>query len=432
LLYVVVSNELRFLLPVLQVQAVLNAPTLGEMEEALELLPSTVHGAFDKTLDQIKSLPEARRQLGIKTLMWIFYSRTGPYLKSIDLREALAIRPGQKFTNSRLRPSTEMILTCCRGLVTYDKTSSQIHFIHDGAVREYLEARSAELFPNGQELIAESCLDYLETESAAATLCEEEEDLQEKIITTPFLWYAVLSWGYYIRNSSKEALVDRALALLLSESRRSSIVQISEYLRGRRKLYWSVEESKSNTVLHAAALFGFDEVVLRLLEAEDNELDATTSIGTTALMRAASGGYIKTMELLLKKGADTEKKNWYGSCLHAAVEAGQLDAVSLLLEFGVDMDMEDDHGRTPMLCAFQERRFEVARLLAQKYSSYQIPLGYRNIMVSEDSLNQDDMYFLVRIRKSYGNALAFYMVHGRLDIARVLLANGASTELPML
>ena len=227
-----------FLLPALQIQAVLDAPSIGEMAEALESLPITLHEAFDDTLSQVKSLPDGRRQLGMKALMWIFYAKTDRYLRAIDLRGALAVRPGQKTTNSRLQPSTEMIISCCRGLVTVDKATTQLRFIHQ-AVRDYLQTHEAELFPDGQGPIAELCLTYLMTEPLVEYSCEEEKQLQERVIDTPFLWYAACYWGFHAQNYQTEDMMRQILDLLDSQARRGCVVQIFQYLRGRRKLYWT-------------------------------------------------------------------------------------------------------------------------------------------------------------------------------------------------
>ena len=341
----------------------LNATSIGEMEELLESLPLTLPEAFDETLLQIKSLPEPRKQLGLKSLMWILLSRDNRRLRLVDLKEALAVREGQKSTNIRLRPSTEMIISCCRGLVVIDKTTFQPRFIHS-AIHDYLQSHKTELFPDGQDLIARTCLTCLLTTPFDGGPCEEERDLQDRITGTAFTWYAAVNWCHHAKSTSNQMLLERSLELLNDHNRSSSIIQISEYIRGRRRLYWSRQEALSYTALHSAASFGSLKATECILGSVGTVVDAMTSIGTTPLMRASSYGYIDIMRRLLEKGADPKKANWYGTSLHIAAEAGQVEAIELILsQSGTDIDMKDKNGRTPLACALTGGHFAAAQAL---------------------------------------------------------------------
>ena len=309
----IVSNARGlFLLPALQIQAVLDAPTVGEMEEALESLPSALFEVFDNTLAQILSLPGSRKQLGMKSLMWILNAKTDRFLRAIDLRTALAIRPGQSATDGRLKPSTEMIVACCKGLVTVDKATTQLRFVHQ-AVRDYLHTLQAELFPNSQDLLTGSCLEYLTTEPLVENCSRDGEELQKKIIDTLFLWYAASCWGFHARNARNESTFVRILEFLDSHNRRSCAVQIWQYLRGRRQFYWSCEESQSHNRLHVAALFGLEQVTIKLLDTGNTDIDATTSIGTTALMNACSEGYAQVHKAAVRErsGSREAELEWH-------------------------------------------------------------------------------------------------------------------------
>ena len=343
----------------LQLHKVLNAPTIGEMEEALETLPSTLHEAFDDTLGQIKSLPQGRMQVGIKALMWIFYATNRRRLRMVDLREALAIRTGQQSTDPRLRPSTEMVLNCCRGLVT---GTLQPRLIHQ-AVHEYLQTREAELFPDGEGLLGEMSFLYLLTTPLGQGYCDEREALRRRIFSVPFLWYAAYYGGRHVQKASKESairLIDEALD---TASIRNCMAQISQFMRGRRKKYWCAAEVRSYTSLHVAVGAGLEAATQRILDSPGIDVDAATTIGTTALIRASSAGHTTIMRRLLDKGADPTKASWYGSSLHCAAHADKCDAIEVLLDAGMDIDITDDFRRTPLDCALEERNVRAARLL---------------------------------------------------------------------
>ena len=65
----------RFLLAVLQIHAVLDGVSAGEMEKALETMPCGLDDAFEETLQRIQDQPQNRKALGMNTLMWICHAR---------------------------------------------------------------------------------------------------------------------------------------------------------------------------------------------------------------------------------------------------------------------------------------------------------------------------------------------------------------------
>ena len=59
----------RFLLPALQIQSIVNEPTTGEMEDAIEAMPHDLHQAFYQTLARIQRQPDGRKRLGMNVLL---------------------------------------------------------------------------------------------------------------------------------------------------------------------------------------------------------------------------------------------------------------------------------------------------------------------------------------------------------------------------
>ena len=178
-------------------------------------------------------------------------------------------------------------------------------------------------------------------------------------------------------------------------------------------------------------LFGLEEVVRKLLEAEDVQVDAVTSIGTTALMEASSLGYIEVMKLLLGKGADPKKMNWFGTSLHCAAESGQCEAINTLLQTNIDIDIEDSHGGTALDCALQQGHLPAIELLKMK-GAFRCRIYDRRprIKLSLSNNHTDSLDFEIGSRKSRGtrNALHFALDEDDLELARLLLANGAAVD----
>jgi len=75
------------------------------------------------------------------------------------------------------------------------------------------------------------------------------------------------------------------------------------------------------------------------------------AMGTTALIKAASGGYEGCVRMLMDRGANLLEESWYGTALHFAAEAGEFSTIAELLSSGLDVDTRDRHGRTALHCA---------------------------------------------------------------------------------
>jgi len=70
------------------------------------------------------------------------------------------------------------------------------------------------------------------------------------------------------------------------------------------------------------------------------------------LLKAASQGSIQDIQVLLDAGIDVNIQNEGGvTALLRAVEYGQLDCMKLLLEKGADHTIRDQHRWTPLLLA---------------------------------------------------------------------------------
>lgn len=97
--------------------------------------------------------------------------------------------------------------------------------------------------------------------------------------------------------------------------------------------------------------------------------------GLTALHNAAEGGHADVIVFLIRLGNEAnvdiiDQIDQVGrSPLHYACEAGRPNAVAALLEYGPDVDLQNDVGLTPLHCAAQNGHLNVVRLLRQ-YHAY--------------------------------------------------------------
>jgi hypothetical protein len=84
----------RFLLPALQIEAVLDEPTVRKRRKALKEMPTALYDAFGVTVERIRSQKPARSKQAMDVLKWIFLAQEPLSLE--DLHHAMAVEPGDK------------------------------------------------------------------------------------------------------------------------------------------------------------------------------------------------------------------------------------------------------------------------------------------------------------------------------------------------
>ena len=133
------------------------------------------------------------------------------------------------------------------------------------------------------------------------------------------------------------------------------------------------------------------------------DVNAVNAKGGTALMYAATQGDPETVNVLLTHGATVNvraENGWTAVTLASAT--GHAAVVRQLLEAGADANIADIYGWTPLMRAVDSDRNEVVRVLLK------------------------DKSVRVNARDDQGEtALHHAAAGGSLEIARLLLANGA-------
>ncbi|KAL9103979.1 MAG: hypothetical protein Q9163_001041 [Psora crenata] len=347
---VAASADGMFLLAVLQIRRILTEPTVGEMEDALDTMPTGLHDAFDDTLRRIQSLPESRRRLGMATLMWLSHAKTG-WLTVGELREALAIPLSQRSMDQRYCPSQKTILECCMGLIRMDTDTGIVYFMHS-TVQEYLR-KDTQLFTSSNVDIAEMCLKYLTMDGFTGGPFGSSDDIEAFLEKHTFMKYAANWWGHHVRDAGSLEINRLATNYLSTPSYRHKALQIRYFTRGYREYYWAPEEVESKSALHIACIFELEDAARSLLDNGANVNAVTSIVGSTPLIVAAATESVAITRLLLERSdIDLGKPNWYGTALHCAAEAGQCGSIGLLLEAGMPVNvLETSFGRTALHCA---------------------------------------------------------------------------------
>ena len=332
------------------------------MEDALVALPTSLHEAFSETISRIQRQPEGRRRLAMNTLLWISHARRP--LEVDELSEALAIRSGQSSLNPRYRPTQKLMIECCMGLVVLDEQSKSIRLVHY-TVQEYFRGIQKEIFPSGDEEVVEKCLTYLLFDQFKWGCCPNGTSIARRITSHRFLVYAATEWGHHARESQCRRIDDLMLKFLHSQPHRAASIQVHRWSRGYRKRYWEPVEVNSATALLTTCFFGLEHAAEALLVSGEGQVNVTTHMGTTPVIRAAATGHPRLVRMLLDRGADPTLANWYGNALSCAAEAGHCNTIQELLDFGIDINLRDAYGRTALHCAATNGHEDALKLMIE-------------------------------------------------------------------
>ena len=248
--------------------------------------------------------------------------------------------------------------------------------------------------------------------------------------------------------------IDNNLMILIEEYRHSA--QIAGTLQqfdffNFREIDINYKNKYGITPLHLAAEHGHIEIAELLIENGAN-VDAKNNGNVTALHLAAQNGHTGIVSLLIANDVDIDVKISDGrTSLHLAAEHGHLEIAEHLVENGANIDEKDHDGRTPFCAAANkyEENSEMVRLLIEKGANIEDidNLGrpfIRYVLPQHKSQEVVDYYEYCYIKKHIEHLiedeadlniryngkiyLCWAAEHGHLEIAKLLLANGANVN----
>ena len=157
----------------------------------------------------------------------------------------------------------------------------------------------------------------------------------------------------------------------------------------------------------------------------------------TALYYSVSYGLCGPAKYLISThGEDVNAKcGRHGSPLHAASRNGHVDAVTLLLDFGANVNMTNKDQRTPIRAAYDGRHLEAMRLLLERGAVVDEPHDWAGSLVHKASYRgQAEVLRLLLQHSVHINSTAnprhFTPLHwaskkGHMEVVQVLLEHGA-------
>ena len=353
----------RFLLPRLHLDRLGCQTSIRNLRKALDALPTKLNETYDEAMIRIQGQVQEHSQLALSALAWISNALRPLILD--ELKEALAIQPGDPELDEEAIPEEALIVSVSAGLITIDPESETIRLVHF-TVEEYFKGSKHQWFPDAQSRIAKTCLTYLSFNVFETGECRSREDYIARLNSHRLLEYATINWGLHA-SRAEHAISHVASAFLLDKKKASCAGQI--LLQKDTTTYIPLGIVPYDfTGLHLAAYFGLASLAKRYLEAEP-VVNPEDRDGRTPLSWAAKKGHTAVVQLLLDRDdvvADSQDNDRRTPLSWAAAE-GHTAVVQLLLNRDdVVADSQNKWGRTPLSLAAAEGHMAVVKLLLDR------------------------------------------------------------------
>jgi len=132
------------------------------------------------------------------------------------------------------------------------------------------------------------------------------------------------------------------------------------------------------TALHCAA-YEKNHECLRLLLEHGASIQQQDTLEETVLHKLSTNGGTQSIKLIANqcpldfRGLLNQRNCLGNTSIHNAVYSNHAEVVKLLLDFGADVELEDDFGMTPLQTAINRRSFACAQLLSWLLQNRQQP-----------------------------------------------------------
>ncbi|KAL8644167.1 MAG: hypothetical protein Q9226_007903 [Calogaya cf. arnoldii] len=320
-----------FLAAKFHVDALSTKTNVKKLRKALENLPTTLYELYDNAFQRIKAQSQDDQQLALKALRWVAYTYRPLSLRA--LQEALAIEPGEEdFDRDSLHP-IGLILDVCPGLVAADSQNEVVRLVH--TAQDYMDGLLTSEYQDAHTSIAGDCITYLSY---------RDFHIEDRLPRS-YMWsfillpYASTFWATHAtarRTPELESQIDRYLAV--GPSVNFTTTRDSDEEHSYNWLYFMA----NCPGLGIAAFFGLCGEIQSFLQ---------YTIDINELLCPQMGGIWVSESC---------------SALHLAAQNDQIEAVSILLEHGADIENKTSNGRTPLLVAFDSQALTVAKKLISR------------------------------------------------------------------
>ncbi|RYP20298.1 hypothetical protein DL765_002861 [Monosporascus sp. GIB2] len=375
-----------FLLAEMYMRHLKDLPTATEVRERLRSIhmgqnqDESLDLAYDDILSRINGLESpSLKSLAQRALIWVTFAKRD--LTETELRHALALKPEMKSLTTGDYPSLDKVTRACFGLLDINPRSHIVRLAHN-TTKQYLERARHTGLAGAHREIAEACITYLCLDEFSRGPFPDASwfslgELDTVLKSRPLISYASSNWAYHLSEVGKydqprllRRLCSRSENLRLSFQihlvasrqrfpegiRTEHIVSnlgspnLVRTLSESRLLERDARDSGGKTALHWAVARkdgGMAQLVVQELLGLKFDINAVDFEGRTPLHVAAKLGHVETVELLLRKKADTEMGKGSITPLVEACCCGHVGVVEALLAGGANVNVKSRLG-TPL------------------------------------------------------------------------------------
>jgi ankyrin repeat protein len=334
----------------------------------LKSLPKGVDAydtAYDDAMARIFGQEKDHREAARRSLSLVLCCKRP--LRTIELQHALMVESDDTELDEDNNLEVEDILSVCAGLITTDKESDTVRFVHY-TTQDYLERTQEQWLPRAEFEIARTCLDSFLAQMSSLNQGISNGRTNSENTNSGLLGYALKHgpshWDAIVKV---EKSLRGGLLLLLNGSRTVlSIEQTVSYIAGinlvggSTPVDWIVHfgfldlmkicivNQHVYDALPYAARKGRVSVVRLLLEYNVAARARVLDLGAP-LSIAAGNGHEPVVRLLLKHGANVNARNLFDqTALSYATTEGHESVMQLLLDSNATIDLPDSYGQTPL------------------------------------------------------------------------------------
>jgi len=422
----------------------------GRIRHALDNLPGTLDGTYERTLRNIKVTDRkfARR------LLQCVAGACRP-LRVEELAEVLAFDfeggPIPKFHEDwRVEDPLEAVLSTCPtllSLVTAD-FSSVIHFSHFSVKEFVISSHIAEKSDTisrryhvsmtpAHTLASQACLGVL--------LHLDKNVTSSSLRNFPLAGYAAHHWLSHARFEGVSQNVEEGMKQLFDPGKHHIAVWlwISNPIDIFKSILLNEPErplSPDRTPIQYAAFCGLLTIVKSLVVEHSQDVHSRGGYADSTLLHLASQeGHLAVACFLIEQGVDVMVRDHSGRTpLHEASKSGRLEAVQFLIDHGSHANAQAKDGSTPLHEASESGNVGIARFLVERGAdptaqdkngstplhnasySLQGSMGVARFLVEHGAdsaaLNKDDSTPLHNVLK---------VSYGSIEVVRFLVEQGA-------
>jgi hypothetical protein len=316
----------------------------------------------------------------------------------------------------RWEDQEEAVMSACSSLVMIVKNgdSRVVQFSHF-SVKEFLTAdRLAEPIRDvsryhirleaAHTILAQACLGVL--------LRLDDSVDRDSIKSFPLALYAARFWVTHARVENVSSRIKDGMQRLFDADKPHFATWIWIYNKdsppGGRTMFTMHPKKPETVPLYHAATFGLRDLAEHLITEHPEQANVRGGKHETPMHAAVDAGHTDIISLLIEHGADMEARSTNindGTPLNLAARGGRLEVGQCLLDRGADINAQDRYLCTPLIHAAIVGHVEFARMLLE-----------RGAVIDAQSV--------------WGNtALLYATLRGYTEAVRLLLEHGADVNL---